>query len=199
VSPSWPRRARSILPLAALLCAGVGGLASPGSTASAGAVATPHALRAAAAPPTGCALRLIKPQPPIDVTLEPIDSLKPGRVARFRLVVVPRVPTDEIRVLAQPAPEVAWVAGERSARRAARRDERGEFTFSVRVPVSGRHALYVQVEITGADGKVWRRGVGLGLGPNPRAERARAIPDGRGGQVLEYEAAAADRLPGDAR
>jgi hypothetical protein len=112
---------------------------------------------------------------------------------------VPRVPTDEIRVTVRPAPAVAWVAGERSARRAARRDEPSEFDFSVRVPASGRHALYVQVEIAGADGRIWRRGVGLGLGPNPRAERAHTVPDGRGGQTLEYEAGTADRIAGSAR
>jgi hypothetical protein len=125
------------------------------------------------------------------VRLEALDALKPGRVARFRLTAIPRVSADEIRILAQPAPEVAWIAGRRAERRFAHRDEPNEFTFSVRVPARGRHALHVVVEITAADGRVWRRGVGLGLGPDPRAERARVVPDGRGGKAIEYEAAPA--------
>ena len=134
---------------------------------------------------------LIKPQPPLDVKLEALDPLKPGGVARFRLTAVPRVPTEEIRVQVQPAAAVAWVAGRRGERRAARRDEPAGFEFSVRVPARGRHALHVAVEITAADGTVWRRGAGLGLGPDPRAERARIVSDGRGGQAIEYEAAPA--------
>lgn len=134
---------------------------------------------------------LIKPQPPLDVKLEALDPLKPGGVARFRLTAVPRVPTEEVRVQVQPAAGVAWVAGRRGDRRAARRDEPAGFEFSVRVPARGRHALHVTVEITAADGTVWRRGAGLGLGPDPRAERARVVADGRGGQAIEYEAAPA--------
>lgn len=155
--------------------------------------------RAAEAPGTPPPVCRVKPQPPLDVRLEALDPLRPGQVARFRLTVVPRVPTDEIRVVGLPSPDVEWVAGERAARRQARRDGESEFLFAVRVPRVGRHALYVRVEITAGDGTLWRRGVGLGLGPNPRAERARVTADGRGGEVLEYEAAPARPAAGAGR
>jgi hypothetical protein len=150
----------------------------------------------AAPPPPRC---LIKPQPPLDARLEALDPLKPGKVVRFRLTVVPRVPTEEIRVHARAGSAVTWISGERRWRQGGRRDMAAEFAFSVRVPTAGRHALHLDVEITAADGTVWHRGVGLGLGPNPRAERARIVSDGRRGKTLEFEAAPATRLPESSR
>jgi hypothetical protein len=179
----------SVLAVATLLAA----TARPGrGAAPAPAASRSPAPAAAALPARPAAPRcLIKPQPPLDVKLEAFDPLRPGEVARFRLTAIPRVAAEEIRVEAQPAAEVAWVAGRRSDRRAARRDEPTAFEFSVRVPARGRHALHVTVEMTAADGTVWRRGAGLGLGPDPRAERARVVADGRGGRAIEYEAAPA--------
>jgi hypothetical protein len=169
--PGRPRATASLLP-AAFAC--VAALATAGLT-----------LAAPAPRPA------IKPQPPLEVKLEALDALQPGHAVRSRLIATPRLPVEEIRVTALPAPEVAWLAGRRAERRAARRDEPGEFRFTVRVPRDGRHPLYLRVEITAADGTVWQRGVGLGLGPDPRAERARVVPDGRGGEAIEYDAAPA--------
>ena len=131
------------------------------------------------------------PIPPLEVRLEALDPLTPGQPARFRIAVVPRFPADEIRVEVRSGAEVRWLAGARSFRVGAKRDLTVERQFTVRVPAGARAPLYVRVEAVGPGGVVWRRGVGMGLGPDARAERARIVPDGRGGTVIEYEAAPA--------
>ena len=52
----------------------------------------------------------------------------------------------------------------------------------------GREPLYVRFEATGPNGVVWKRGLGLGLGPEPPH---RTVPDGQGGQAFEFDAAPA--------
>jgi hypothetical protein len=122
------------------------------------------------------------------VKLEPLDPLTPGHAARFRLTAVPRFPADEIRIEIVPGPGVKWLGGLRSFRVAAKRDVSLERVFQVRVPDRGREPLYVRFEATGPNGVVWKRGLGLGLGPEPPH---RTVPDGRGGQAVEYDAAPA--------
>jgi len=131
------------------------------------------------------------PTPPLEVQLVPLDALRPGATARFRVVVVPRFPADEIRIDVRPGRGVPWVSGARSLRVPARVDRPLEHQFAVRVPTDRREPLYVRIEATGPNGVTWRRGVGLGLGPDARADRARIVPDGRGGTTIEYEAAPA--------
>jgi hypothetical protein len=128
------------------------------------------------------------PLPPLEVKLEPLDPLAPGHAARFRLTAVPRFPADEIRVEIVPGPNVRWLGGVRTFRVAARRDVLLERVFSVRVPDRTRESLYVRFEATGPNGVVWKRGAGLGLGPEPPS---RTVPDGRGGTAVEYDAAPA--------
>jgi hypothetical protein len=131
------------------------------------------------------------PTPPLEVQLVPLDPLRPGATARFRVVAIPRFLADEIRIEVRPGRGVSWVSGARTLRARARADSRVEHTFAVRVPTSSREPLYVRIEAVGAGGKIWRRGVGMGLGPDPRAERARTVPDGRGGTTVEFETAPA--------
>lgn len=128
------------------------------------------------------------PTPPLEVQLLPLDPLRPGATARFRVVAIPRFPADEIRVEVRPGRGVPWISGLRTLRARARADRPLEHEFAVRVPTTGREPLYVRIEAVGPGGVVWRRGVGLGLGPDARAERARTVPDGRGGTALEFEA-----------
>lgn len=146
----------------------------------------------AKAAPTRASLPKFDVSPPVEVLLEPLDPIRPGGTARFRVSVIPRFPADEVRIDVHIAPAISWVSGPRSARRLAHKDGRTDFEFSVRVPTTGWHPLHVAIEALGPGGVVWRRGVGLGLGPNPRADRARVVPDGRGGQALEFEAAPAE-------
>src|SRR5262245_1337883 len=128
------------------------------------------------------------PIPPLEVRLDALDALTPGATARFRIAVVPRFAADEIRVEIRTGAEVRWVSGARAFRTDAKRDASVEREFTVRVPPAARAPLYVRVEAAGPNGVVWRRGVGMGLGPDLRAERARTVPDGRGGTALEFEA-----------
>lgn len=129
------------------------------------------------------------PIPPLEVQLTPLDPLLPGHVARFRITAVPRFPADEITIEVVPGPGVTWVAGARRLRTTARRDVALERVFSVRVPDHGRRPLYVRFEATGPNGARWRRGAGIGLGPQAQG---RAVQDGRGGEAIEYDAAKAD-------
>jgi hypothetical protein len=122
------------------------------------------------------------------VQLVPLDPLVPGHAARFRVTAVPRFPADEITIEVVPGPGVRWLSGTRSLHAAVRRDVSLEHSFSVRVPDRGRAPLYVRFEARGPNGVVWRRGAGLGLGPEPPS---RVVPDGRGGQAVEYDAAPA--------
>ena len=128
------------------------------------------------------------PLPPLEVKLEPLDPLTPGHAARFRITAVPRFPADEIRVEVVPGPGVRWLSGLRTFRAAAQRDVSLERVFSVRVPDTTREPLYVRFEARGPNGVVWKRGAGLGLGPEPPS---RSVPDGRGGTAVEYLAAPA--------
>jgi len=128
------------------------------------------------------------PTPPLEVQLIPLDPLRPGATARFRVVAVPRFPADEIRVEVRPGRGVPWVSGSRTLRAPARAGRPLEHEFAVRVPTAGREPLYVRIEAVGPGGVVWRRGVGMGLGPDARAERARIVSDGRGGTTIEFEA-----------
>jgi hypothetical protein len=177
------------------ICVSAGARATGRPAPAHAAVPHPPAATRAGAP---CAVAH-KPQPPLDLKLEALDPLAPGAAVRFRMTAVPRVPTEEVRLYAEPAPAVQWLAGERNARRMAGLGQPVELAFSLRVPTGGRYALHVVAEITGPDGTVWRRGAGLGLGPNPRADRARVVADGRGGRTLVYEAAPADRIVGGSR
>jgi hypothetical protein len=143
----------------------------------------------AARPPAAASVPCFRNvQPPIDVALEALDPLRPGAIVRFRVTATPRLSAGELRIDVRPGDGVEWVAGARAQRRDGRRDETAAFEFAVRVPRSGRHPLHVEVSLEGAEGRRWRRGVGIGLGPNPRADAARQLPDGRGGEVLEYPA-----------
>lgn len=128
------------------------------------------------------------PLPPLEVKLEALDPLVPGHAARFRLTAVPRFPADEIQVEIVPGPGVRWLSGVRSFRALASRDVSLERVFSVRVPDRGREPLYVRFEAKGPHGVVWKRGAGVGLGPEPPS---RTVSDGRGGQAIEYDAAKA--------
>lgn len=142
--------------------------------------------------PTRASLAVYDVSPPVEVFFEPLDPVRPGGTARFHVSVIPRFPADEVRIDVRTAPAISWVSGPRSTRRLVHKDGRTDIEFSVRVPTTGRHPLHVAIEALGPGGVVWRRGVGLGLGPNPRADRARVVPDGRGGQALEFEAAPAE-------
>jgi len=128
------------------------------------------------------------PLPPLEVKLEALDPLLPGHAARFRWSAVPRFPGDEIRVEIVSGPSIRWMSGVRTFRARALRDVSLERVFSVRVPERGREALYVRFEATGPNGVVWKRGAGLGLGPE---SPWRSVSDGRGGQAVEYDAAPA--------
>ena len=128
------------------------------------------------------------PIPPLEVQLTPLDPLVPGHAARFRITAVPRFPADEITIEVAPGPGVTWLAGAKSLRAAARRDVTLERVFRVRVPDHGRSPLYVRFEATGPNGQRWRRGAGIGLGPEAQG---RVVSDGRGGQAIEYDAAKA--------
>jgi len=128
------------------------------------------------------------PIPPLEVQLTPLDPLLPGHAARFRITAVARFPADEITIEVVPGPGVTWLAGTRSLRAAARQDVTLERVFSVRVPDHGRSPLYVRFEATGPHGQHWRRGAGIGLGPQAQG---RVVSDGRGGQAIEYDAAKA--------
>jgi len=155
-----------------------------------------HALRAsllalAAALAVACPTSLAfarPPTPPLEVKLEPLDPLVPGHAARFRVVAVPRFPADEITIEVIPGPSVKWLSGVRRLRAPARKDVPLERQFTVRVPDHTREPLYVRFEARGPNGVLWKRGAGLGLGPLPVG---RAGPDGRGGQVIEFDAAPA--------
>lgn len=139
--------------------------------------------------------------PPVEVRLVPLDAAAPGSIARFTLEVVPRsgVPR-EVRVRWLPSsPDLVWVEGERSATRPAQRDERQAFDVAVRVPRSGQQVLHCQVEVVTESGTVWRRGVGVALGPEALAARGRLVPDGAGGTLLQFDAAPADRIAGGSR
>jgi len=128
------------------------------------------------------------PIPPLEVQLTALDPLLPGHAARFRITAVARFPADEITIEVVPGPGVTWLAGTKSLRAAARQDVTLERVFSVRVPDHGRSPLYVRFEATGPHGQHWRRGAGIGLGPQAQG---RVVPDGRGGQAIEYDAAKA--------
>jgi len=110
-------------------------------------------------------------------------------VARFRVTAVARFPVEQIQFEARPGSRVGWYAGSRTLTRRAQRNLSTDYDFAVRVPSTGLSPLYVRIAASGPGGVVWKRGVGMGLGSNPRAERARTLPDGRGGKVLQFEAA----------
>lgn len=131
----------------------------------------------------------------------PLDEGIPGTTARFSLEVTPRLAMPrEVRVLWLPAsPALAWVEGERAATRPARRDEPLDFRVAVRVPRLGQQVLHCQVEVVTEGGAVWRRGVGVALGPEALAHRGRLAPSADGSAVLEFDAVPADRIAEDGR
>jgi hypothetical protein len=121
-------------------------------------------------------------------------------VARFRVVVIPRVVPREVRIVCRAAPEIGWVRGDTLAVRSGRLDHRDELDVAVRVPRSGFHPLHFVVTLTTEDGTVWRRGVGTRLGPDDPSLTARSIPADAGGRAtIEYPAAPATHIAGDGR
>jgi hypothetical protein len=151
-------------------------------------------VRAGSDETASCAIQQ-KVLPPIEVFLEPLDENIPGQVARFRVVVIPRVVPREVRITCRPAPEIEWVSGDSVTVRSGALDRRDELNLAVRVPTSGFHPLHVMIELTAEDGTVWRRGVGTRLGPDDVSKTARSVSPADGGRrFIEYPAAAA--VPG---
>jgi len=133
--------------------------------------------------------------PPIEVFLEALDENTPGQVARFRVVVIPRVVPREMRIICRPAPEIEWVAGDTLTVRNGAMGRRDELNLAVKVPTSGFHPLHVMIELTTEDGRVWRRGVGTRLGPDDVSKTARSVSPADGGRsYVEYPA-----VPGGGR
>lgn len=141
-----------------------------------------------------------KPLPPIDVRILPLDGLAPEGVGRFAVEVTPLVPAREVRVRWLPSSgRLRWVSGDSLASRPAGLESMQRFEVALRVPAHGLETLHCQVEIVTEDGRTWRRGVGVALGPEVVRARGRLAPDGEGGHFVEFEAAIADQREAGSR
>jgi hypothetical protein len=138
-------------------------------------------------------------QPPLEVALVPLTKLTPGKTAEFRLTVTPRTETAEIRVHTRVAKEISWLSGQQEFRSAAELDQSRDYFFSVVVPKKGYHPLHIVVEITGSDGKSWRRGVGLGLGPHPQKDKKRVVNGVGTRTYLDFPAVPATQIREESR
>lgn len=139
--------------------------------------------------PPGC-----KPMPPIELRLIPLDGVASPGVGRFALDVTPRFPAREIRVRwIRSTDRLGWVAGDSLGVRLAGAAPSERFQVSLRLPASGQEILHCQVQVVGENGQIWGRGIGLAVGPEAAQARGRLVSDDEGSQVLEFDAAPADR------
>ena len=163
---------RARLPLVALLAAGALALLATLATDTA---ATP-------------------PRPPLDLRLVLLETPRPGHEVPFAVEVTPLHPDGgEVRLTITPPGDVPLVRGRRSeVRRDVARGRTQRFEGALRVPPGKRRFVYVRAELVTPAGRRYTSGghlVVLAGPPDTPDPVERVVPDGRGGTLVEYDAA----------
>lgn len=147
----------------------------------------------AAVVPTTRPAEATPPRPPIDLRLVLLDTPRPGRDVPFAVEATPLLPASELRLTIAPPRDVALVRGRGAeSRRDVAPGRAQRFEGALRVPPGRRHFVYVRAELVTASGRRYSRGehlvvlAGALAVPDPVA---RTMPDGRGGTLVEYDAA----------
>lgn len=137
------------------------------------------------------------PRPPLDLRIVLLEAPPPGRDVSFAIEVTPLIPGAELRVSIVPPADVSLVRGRRiDTRRDLAPGRLQRFEAAVRVPPGRRRHVYVRAELVTAGGRRYTRGehlvvlAGALVSPDPAV---RVVPDGRGGTLVEHEAARGNR------
>lgn len=142
-----------------------------------------------AAPPAGAT----PPRPPLDLRIVLLETPLPGRDVPFTIEVTPLVPGEQLHVTIAPPTDTPLARGRRhETRRDPAPGRVQRFAGAVRVPPGRRRYVYVRAELVTAAGHRYTRGEHLVVLAGPLAApdpASRLAADGRGGTVVEYEAA----------
>ncbi|MGH7725294.1 MAG: hypothetical protein ACREOU_07670 [Candidatus Eiseniibacteriota bacterium] len=131
------------------------------------------------------------PSPPLEFSIELLESPRPGRPVRFAVVARPLVDAERLRIRVVTPRDCALVTGDTLSHRSHVSPGRTErLEYSVRIPSGLKRYVYVRAELETPGGHVYTRGENLvllaGVPLFPEAQ-ARPVPDGRGGTGLSFD------------
>ena len=133
------------------------------------------------------------PRSPIDLRVTLLETPRPGRDVPFAIEATPLLPGAELKVTIAPPRDVALVRGRpNESRRDVAPGRTQRFDGAVRVPPGRRHYVYVRAELVTREGRRYVQGQHLVVLAGPLATpdpQGRIVPDGRGGTLVEYDAA----------
>jgi len=135
------------------------------------------------------------PSPPLDFTVRAIQAPRPGVPVDFIVEVTPRAACERLVVRVVLPADCGLTRGDtlRSVPAPAV-GSTGRLDYSVRIPPGLTRRIYVRATMETPDGHRYTRGENLVLlaGPSREPVPARRVgPDGRGGEVVEYDGAPA--------
>lgn len=131
------------------------------------------------------------PQPPLELRLVLLESPRPGRTVGFAIEATALVPAERLRLRLTLPRDVTLARGDSLATVADPMPGRPHrFEGAFRLPPGQRRHVRVRAEIVTPGGATWTRGAhlellaGMPATPDPVG---RAVPDGRGGTLVEYD------------
>ena len=136
-----------------------------------------------------------KPHPPVQISIEPLQSgllssnIKPGDVVEFRVTITSMVDTPEMQIQVKLDDGAELISGELSWTGPAMKNEMKILPITIKAPQKGIGLVKAQLSITLSSGIVFTTSSEYELGgtKKPKPESARPVKkDSKGHNVIEY-------------